>query len=75
MATKEAQIERLERELVEVQNSLAGIRRGGASGSARAGRSVSFMSVESLERSENRIILKLNRLRGVPEEFAFKEAS
>lgn len=74
MATKEQLISRLDAELQEVQDALRGIRKGGASGSARAGRSVSFMSLESLEASENRLILRLNRLRGLPEEMSFKKA-
>ena len=72
MATKAERIATIEDELAEVRNALRGIRRSGATGASRAGRNVSFMSPEMLERSENRLVLALNRLRGVPEEWEFK---
>lgn len=73
MATKAEIIADLEAELTEVKAAIRGISKGGASGSARAGRSVSFMTVESLQMRENRLILKINRLRELPEKWSFKK--
>ena len=75
MPTLAERITTTEEELAEVQAAIRGIAKGGAQGSARAGRSVTFISLESLIRQENRLTLRLNRLRNQPETMRFGPAS